>query len=159
MAEIVTNNKYDHCPTWDHLLGYLMGQISSLEVLKKMPDVYTKYYSKSLQTFPLILFHQSIIAVQCCVGFCHTQSETAVCVCVCVCILPLSSLLLTTPLSHPPRSSQSAKLSSLYYTASSNQLSILNMASKVVLVVKNLPANAGDIKGPSSIPGLGRSPG
>ena len=29
----------------------------------------------------------------------------------------------------------------------------------MVLVVKNLPANAGDIRGPGSIPGLGRSPG
>ena len=33
------------------------------------------------------------------------------------------------------------------------------MASQVVLVVKNLPANAGDIKDVSSILGLGRSPG
>ena len=32
-------------------------------------------------------------------------------------------------------------------------------ASQVALVVKNLPANAGDIRGPGSIPGLGRSPG
>ena len=31
--------------------------------------------------------------------------------------------------------------------------------SQVVLVVKNLPANAGDIKDVGSIPGLGRSPG
>ena len=29
----------------------------------------------------------------------------------------------------------------------------------MVLVVKNLPANAGDIRDSSSIPGLGRSPG
>ena len=29
----------------------------------------------------------------------------------------------------------------------------------VVLVVKNLPANAGDAKDAGSIPGLGRSPG
>ena len=29
----------------------------------------------------------------------------------------------------------------------------------VVVVVKNLPANAGDIRDASSIPGLGRSPG
>ena len=29
----------------------------------------------------------------------------------------------------------------------------------MVLVVKNLPANAGDIRDMSSIPGLGRSPG
>ena len=33
---------------------------------------------------------------------------------------------------------------------------ILYRASQVVLVIKNLPANAGD---PSLIPGLGRSPG
>ena len=35
---------------------------------------------------------------------------------------------------------------------------LLNWASQVVLVLKNPPANAGDIKGASSIPGLGRSP-
>ena len=32
-------------------------------------------------------------------------------------------------------------------------------ASQVVLVVKNLPANAGDIRDMSLIPGSGRSPG
>ena len=32
-------------------------------------------------------------------------------------------------------------------------------ASEMVLVVKNLPANAGDVRGAGSIPGLGRSPG
>ena len=32
-------------------------------------------------------------------------------------------------------------------------------ASHVVLVVKNLSANAGDIRNNDSIPGLGRSPG
>ena len=32
-------------------------------------------------------------------------------------------------------------------------------ASQVVLVVKNLPANAGDIRDVGLIPGLGRSPG
>jgi len=31
-------------------------------------------------------------------------------------------------------------------------------ASQVVLVVKNLPANAGDIRNAGSIPGLGRFP-
>ena len=31
--------------------------------------------------------------------------------------------------------------------------------SQMVLVVKNLPANAGDIRDAASIPGLGRSPG
>ena len=33
------------------------------------------------------------------------------------------------------------------------------MASQIALVVKNLPANAGDISNIGSIPGLGRSPG
>ena len=32
-------------------------------------------------------------------------------------------------------------------------------ASQVVLEVKNLPANAGDVRDMRSIPGLGRSPG
>ena len=32
-------------------------------------------------------------------------------------------------------------------------------ASQVVLVVKNLPANAGDVRDMDSIPVLGRSPG
>ena len=32
-------------------------------------------------------------------------------------------------------------------------------ASQVALVVKNPPANAGDIRDAGSIPGLGRSPG
>ena len=32
-------------------------------------------------------------------------------------------------------------------------------ASQVALVIKNLPANAGDIRDKGSIPGLGRSPG
>ena len=32
-------------------------------------------------------------------------------------------------------------------------------AFQVVLVVKNLPASAGDLRGMGSIPGLGRSPG
>ena len=35
----------------------------------------------------------------------------------------------------------------------------LGQASQVVLVVKNLPANAGDLRDMGSIPGLGRSPG
>ena len=34
-----------------------------------------------------------------------------------------------------------------------------HMASQVVLVVKNLPANAGDIREVALIPGWGRSPG
>ena len=32
-------------------------------------------------------------------------------------------------------------------------------ASQVALVVKNLPANVGDVRDASSIPGSGRSPG
>ena len=33
------------------------------------------------------------------------------------------------------------------------------MASQVVLMVKTLPANAGDMKDPGLIPGSGKSPG
>ena len=36
---------------------------------------------------------------------------------------------------------------------------VLDRASQVVLVVKNLPASAGDIRDAGSILGLGRSPG
>ena len=32
-------------------------------------------------------------------------------------------------------------------------------ASQVVIVVKNLPTNAGDVRDVGSVPGLGRSPG
>ena len=35
----------------------------------------------------------------------------------------------------------------------------MHQASQEVLVVKNPPANAGDVRDPDSIPGLGRSPG
>ena len=35
----------------------------------------------------------------------------------------------------------------------------INWASQVALVVKNLPANVGDIRDTGSIRGLGRSPG
>ena len=38
-------------------------------------------------------------------------------------------------------------------------LLILFWASKVALVVKNLPASAGDVRDVGSIPGLERSPG
>ena len=34
-----------------------------------------------------------------------------------------------------------------------------HLASQLALVVKNLPANAGDIRNMGLIPGLGRSPG
>ena len=40
-----------------------------------------------------------------------------------------------------------------------NRLGTCRKASRVALVVKNLPANAGDTKDVGSIPGLGRSPG
>ena len=36
---------------------------------------------------------------------------------------------------------------------------VILMASHMALVVKNPPANAGDIRAAGSIPGLGRSPG
>ena len=39
------------------------------------------------------------------------------------------------------------------------ELCPLTGASQVALVVKNLSANAGDVRDKSSVPGLGRSPG
>ena len=39
------------------------------------------------------------------------------------------------------------------------QIKQIKQASQVALVVKNLPANAGDIRDVGSIPGSGRSPG
>ena len=39
------------------------------------------------------------------------------------------------------------------------QAHMTNRASQMVLVVKNLPANAGDIRVVGSSPGSGRSPG
>ena len=36
---------------------------------------------------------------------------------------------------------------------------VARVSSKVALVVKNLPANAGNTRDAGSIPGLGRSPG
>ena len=36
---------------------------------------------------------------------------------------------------------------------------VISQASQVVVVVKNLPANAGDLRHTGSIPGSGRSPG
>ena len=39
------------------------------------------------------------------------------------------------------------------------ELTISTYISQVALVVKNLPANAGDVRDSGSIPGLERSPG
>ena len=44
-------------------------------------------------------------------------------------------------------------------TESRTRLRDYGSDSQVALVVKNLPANAGDIRDAGSIPGLGRSPG
>ena len=52
---------------------------------------------------------------------------------------------------------------SLSYKFLSSNQNLYNLlfilVSQVALVVKNLPANAGDIRDTGSIPGLGRSPG
>ena len=50
-------------------------------------------------------------------------------------------------------------MSSLNYGTSFNWYYWVTRASQVVLVAKNLPANAGDIRDAGSIPELGRSPG
>ena len=63
------------------------------------------------------------------------------------CILIIKSIYRPTLL--PLRTLQNNLKDSIY----------LNWASQVVLVVKNLPINTGDIRDTSSFPGLGRSPG
>ena len=50
-------------------------------------------------------------------------------------------------------------MNSLNYGTSFNWYYWVTRASQVVLVAKNLPANAGDIRDAGSIPELGRSPG
>ena len=62
------------------------------------------------------------------------------CVCVCVCVWGFLSFFF---------------LVFIYLVAQA----ALSWASQIVLVVKNPPANAGDIRDVGSIPGLGRSPG
>ena len=47
----------------------------------------------------------------------------------------------------------------LTWLSSSSSSINIRWASQVALVVKNLPANAGDVRNMGSIPGLGRSPG
>ena len=47
----------------------------------------------------------------------------------------------------------------IYFNSSGNYSSRNYGASQVVLVVKNLPTNTGDIRGLGSIPGSGRFPG
>ena len=53
----------------------------------------------------------------------------------------------------PPSKREAGKLAKCLAT------SHLDWASQVAQVVKNLPANAGDIRDTGSIPGLGRPPG
>ena len=47
----------------------------------------------------------------------------------------------------------------LNLTKSTRELRLLSVGAKVVLVIKNLPASAGDIGDAASVPGSGRSPG
>ena len=68
-------------------------------------------------------FNQRIIALQCCVNFCYTTTGTS---CVYTYILFLLSLPPTHPSSQTSRSSQSTRLSFLFYIATSHQLSILH---------------------------------
>ena len=44
-------------------------------------------------------------------------------------------------------------------TITRNDKKLIQKASQVALVVKNLPAGAGDARDAGSVPGLGRSPG
>ena len=50
------------------------------------------------------------------------------------------------------------KKDGIYYSKNKISISIQRSASQVTLVVKNIPASAGDIRDMDLIPGLGRSP-
>ena len=83
-----------------------------------------------------------------------------------VCPLPPETPSQLPPQSHYSRWSENKGLSSLCHTANSHWLYFIYgnvyvsmLLSHTVLVVKNLPVNAGDIRDAGSIPGLGRSPG
>ena len=70
-----------------------------------------------------------------------TPEVTSVCVCVCVCVNFLTE-------------------ADYMHTHTHTHIHIHYIrASQVVLVVKNMPADAGDLKDSGLIPGLGRSPG
>ena len=68
--------------------------------------------------FFFFTFNWKIIALQCCVGFCHTTMWIS-CKYTCILSLILCPILPPPPPSHPSRSSQSTVLSFLYYTAAS----------------------------------------
>ena len=73
--------------------------------------------------FVYLFFNWRKIALQCCVGFCHTTQYNAA-----QPLLLVYHFRLSLPLflaSHPPRSSQSPRLGSLLYAATSHQLSLL----------------------------------
>ena len=82
-----------------------------------------KFFKKNYLCLHWVFFlNWRIIALQCCVGFCLKQFESAV---LCICPLPLEPPSLFP--SHPSTSSQSARLGFLFYMATSYQLSILHM--------------------------------
>ena len=76
----------------------------------------------SLSSFCFCFFNWRKIALQCCVGFCHTTTWIS------HNYTDITSLLSLPPLlpSHPTRSSQSSRLGSLCYIVTSHQLSVLH---------------------------------
>ena len=88
-------------------------------VLTDWPDSLPgKLHSQGLSFF--FFFNWRIIALQYCVGFCHTLTWIGIHVSPC----PWTSLPLPTP-SHPSRLSRSTGVSSLCHTAESHWLSVL----------------------------------
>ena len=97
----------------------------------------------------------------CVLPFAIQWSESAI---VYILFIPsILSLSLTLPPSHLCRLSQKTRLNSLCYKAASHSIYftrvVYTLASQVVLVVRNLPANTRDIKDTGLIPVLGRFPG
>ena len=86
-------------------------------------------------------------------------SSLAVCLYMVVCIYQYYSLNLSHPLLLPLCPEVHALYLHLYSCPTNRLICSIFWTSQVALVVKNLPANAGDIGDLGSIPLLGRSPG
>ena len=85
-------------------------------------------------------FYWKIVDLQCRVNFRYTALNLFMCVCVCVCVFILFEILFPYRLT----------LILIFF-----EMCIwFQRTSQVVLVVKNLPANAGDIRDTGLIPGV-----
>ena len=89
----------------------------SVDMLSSFLSIFIYNIYKTDLKYTLTFFNWSIIAVQCCFSFCYT---TALVSYIYMYIPSLLSLPPTPPPAHPSRSSQSTRVSSLWYRAASH---------------------------------------